>query len=78
MNTQQQSSSSQPIFARPGLTQRLIFAFVAIVASAALLGGELSLFEMQASDAALAHAQTPASPASSTLAAGKVRAAKRG
>jgi hypothetical protein len=53
----------QADFGRPTLATRVVLAIAAFVTSATVLGGVLGLFDMQASDAAVAKASTPISVA---------------
>ena len=69
--------TAHPHFNRPSRATRLASAFAAVLASTALLGGMLGLFDKQSSDAALARATSPATPASSALAARDLRPRSR-
>ena len=60
--------TAYPYFNRPSRATRLASAFAAILTSTVLLGGMLGLFDKQSSDAAIARATSPATPASSALA----------
>ena len=68
---------AHPFFNRPTWATRLTTAFAAVLTSTALLGGMLGLFDKQSSDAALARATSPATPASSALAVGALRLRSR-
>lgn len=63
----------EPFSSRAPRSVRLGFALASALASTALLGGMLSLFETQSHDAALARAQPPASSASNVLAVRNLR-----
>jgi hypothetical protein len=69
--------AAQPLFNRPSWTTRLASVFAAVLTSTALLGGMLGLFDKQSSDAAMARATSPASPASGALAVRELRARAR-
>jgi hypothetical protein len=56
-------------FRRPNLATRALFAFAALVANVVLLGGGLSLFEMQAEKGARQLADARTAAAASTVAA---------
>ena len=69
--------AAHPHFNRRSPATRLVSAFAAILTSTVLLGGLLGLFDKQSSDAALARATSPATPASSALAVGALRLRSR-
>jgi hypothetical protein len=69
--------AAHPHFNRLSRASRLASAFAAVLTSTALLGGTLGLFNKQSSDAALARATSPATPASSALAVGDLRRRSR-
>lgn len=68
---------AHPLFNRPSRASRLASAFAAVLASSVLLGGVLGLFDKQSSDAAIARASSPATPASSALAVRDARPRSR-
>lgn len=69
--------TAYPHFNRPSRATRLASGFAAVLTSTALLGGLLGLFDKQSSNAALARATSPATPASSALAVGSLRLRSR-
>ena len=69
--------TATPFLNRPAWPTRLATAFAAVLTSTVLLGGMLGLFDKQSSDAALARATSPATPASSALAVGNLRLRSR-
>ena len=69
--------TAHPRFNRPSRATRFASAFAAILTSSVLLGGMLGLFDKQSSDAAMARATPPATPASSALAVGDLRLRSR-
>lgn len=69
--------AAHPIFNRPSWGRRFASAFAALLASSALLGGMLGLFDKQSNDAAMARAISPAAQASSALAVRDARPRSR-
>jgi hypothetical protein len=62
------TQSTRPTYPGTPLAARIWMTFATVIVSGTILGGLLALFEMRASDAALARAQSPGSPASCVLA----------
>jgi len=59
---------ARPAYPGTPLTARIGMTFVSVIVSGTILGGLLGLFEMRASDAALARATSPGSSTSYVLA----------
>ena len=59
---------TRPTYPGTPLAARIWVTFASVIVSGTILGGLLGLFEMRASDAALARAPSPGSPASYVLA----------